>query len=253
VVVPVAGGAGNAAEEVAGAYSPAVVSDRRDLGARISPQLEHVDGVEELVEQHPFTCPYLLSADCPGAGVDRPSPRPRVSPRWADDLPDGEVVGGVDGGGSDDADVLGFLAVVDVVDFGRVVVVVVLVVVGFGVVPLEPLGLVVVVVDDFEVDDFEVDDFEVDDFEVVGFEVGGGVEVLAPDALAVVVVVEARTVDFVVGVVDAAGTLGSSLAGVSSRAWPGVPAAGGGATAGGGIRSSRRAYCMIRAKTGADT
>jgi hypothetical protein len=158
------------------------------------------------------------------------------------------VVGGVDGGGSDDADVLGFLAVVDVVDFGRVVVVVVLVVVGFGVVPVEPLGLVVVVVDDFEVDDFEVDDFE-----VVGFEVGGGVEVLAPDALAVVVVVEARTVDFVVGVVDAAGTLGSSLAGVSSRAWPGVPAAGGGATAGGGIRSSRRAYCMIRAKTGADT
>ena len=51
VVVAVGGRARDAAEEVAGADSPAVVRDRCDLGARISPQLEHVDRVEELVEQ----------------------------------------------------------------------------------------------------------------------------------------------------------------------------------------------------------
>ena len=83
------------------------------------------------------------------------------------------------------------------------------------------------------------------------------------DPFVVVVVVDGFKEDgegaagFVVDVVAAAGAgaLPSSLPGVSSRAWvgptPGAPA--GGATAGGGIRSSRRAYCMIRAKTGADT
>ena len=51
-VMAVGGRAHDATEEVAGGDGPAVVGDRRDLGARISPQLEHVDGVEELVEQH---------------------------------------------------------------------------------------------------------------------------------------------------------------------------------------------------------
>ena len=57
VVVAIGGGADHAAEQVAGADGPAVMGDRRDLGARISPQLEHVDGVEELVKQHPVYVP----------------------------------------------------------------------------------------------------------------------------------------------------------------------------------------------------
>ena len=121
------------------------------------------------------------------------------------------------------ADVRDRVVVVVLDDFGRVVVVDVVV----------PLVVVVV------------------DFDVVAVD---------PDDRVVVVV--ALVVDFVVGfvvglVVDvvAFGTLASSLAGVSSRAGPGAPAAagGGGDPGGGGIRSSRRAYCMIRAKTGAET
>jgi hypothetical protein len=127
----------------------------------------------------------------------------------------------------DPAELLDFGRVVVVVELGRVVVVVVLVGLGFEVDPVEPDALVVVVVDDFDVDGFVV----------------------------VVVVDLDGAAGFVVDVVAAAGTLGSSLPGASSRAWvgpaPGAPV--GGATAGGGIRSSRRAYCMIRAKTGAET
>ena len=151
-----------------------------------------------------------------------------------------------------------FGAVVPVVDFGRVVVVVdvggdfdveaddlVVVVVGDDFVDVEPDDLIVVVVvgDDFvDVVPLDPEDFAVVvvvgvDFEVdfVPVEEAGG---------------------FVVDVVAAVGTLGSSLAGASSRAWlgpvPGGPA-GGPATGGGGIFSSRRAYCMIRANTGAET
>jgi len=149
-----------------------------------------------------------------------------------------------------------FGAVVPVVDFGRVVVVVdvggdfdveaddlVVVVVGDDFVDVEPDDLIVVVVvgDDFvDVVPLDPEDFAVVvvvgvDFEVdfVPVEEAGG---------------------FVVDVVAAVGTLGSSLAGASSRAWVGPPAAGAaGDPGGGGIRSSRRAYCMIRANTGADT
>ena len=64
----------------------------------------------------------------------------------------------------------------------------------------------------------------------------------------------------VVDVVAAAGTSPTSLPGASSRPWlgaePGVAGAAGRpgtGLAGGGIRSSRRAYCMIRANTGAAT
>jgi hypothetical protein len=133
----------------------------------------------------------------------------------APDAPGGDVVDVVE---------LDFGRVVVVVlaaaDLGRVVVVVVLEARGFGGVPrddgvVEP-RTVVVVVDDL----------------VAGRLAAG----------------------LVVVVVDAFGTFGSSLAGASSRAWAGPPATGGGGDpGGGGIRSSRRAYCMIRAKTGADT
>ena len=117
----------------------------------------------------------------------------------------------------------------EVLDLGRVVVVVELVGGGFDVeLPDDAFEVVVVVV-------------AVDDLDLVVVVVGGAVD----DFDLVVVVVDD---------VAAVGTLGSSLAVDSSRAWAGAPAAaGGGATAGGGIRSSRRAYCMIRAKTGADT
>ena len=128
-------------------------------------------------------------------------------------------------------------------DFGRVVVVVA---VDFG-----RVVVVVVVVADFE--------------RVV-------VVVVADDRGRVVVVVDVP-VDFdravvdvvvfvgaVVDVVAAAGTVPSSVPVPSSRAWVGPEpavacAAGrpGTGLAGGGIRSSRRAYCMIRAKTGAAT
>ena len=143
---------------------------------------------------------------------------------------------------ADDRD---FGEVVVVVDFGRVVVVV-LVGVDFDVEPedfvvvvvvdgelFDPDGFVVVVVVDGEVD------FVGDVAGDLGARGSGGV----PRG------------DSVVEVVAAVGTLGSSLAVDSSRAWdgpePGAPP--GGATAGGGIFSSRRAYCMIRENTGADT
>jgi hypothetical protein len=137
-------------------------------------------------------------------------------------------------------------------DFGRVVVVV-LVGVDFEVAP-DGLVVVVVVEDD---DDFGGGVLEDDGFVVVVVvDVADGLD----DGLVVEVVVD-FVVDFVVEaglvvvVVGAAGALGSSPAVDSSRAWlgpePGVTA--GGATAGGGIFSSRRAYCMIRAKTGAAT
>src|ERR671931_437913 len=101
-------------------------------------------------------CPYLF--DWPeGAGLDRPSSRPRVSPRLAPDAP---------------GDVVDVVLLADAV-LGRVV---------------------VVVVDDLLVDPFAVV-VVVDDL-LVG---------LAP-GLVVLVVVEAF------------GTLGSSLAGASSRA-----------------------------------
>src|SRR6266550_1076268 len=80
-------------------------------------------------------CPYLF--DWPeGAGLDRPSSRPRVSPRLAPDAPGGAVVDVVEPD--------------ELVDFGRVVVVVVL-----DDLLVEPL-LVVVVVDDFVVEPFVV-------------------------------------------------------------------------------------------------
>ena len=140
------------------------------------------------------------------------------------------------------AEDLGFGLDVGVVDFGRVVVVVVAA--DFDVDPVEPEDFIVVVVVGGA--------FGLDGFDPAGFDPGG---------FDVVVVTGARGFggvpweDSVVEVVAAAGTLGSSLAGASSRAWvgPAPGAAAGGATAGGGIRSSRRAYCMIRAKTGADT
>lgn len=122
-------------------------------------------------------------------------------------------------------------------DFGRVVVV-------DDAFVVEPRA-VVVVVDDLFVDrivvvvvDLDVEPFAV----VVVVDPFGFVEGPAPAGLVVVVV-------------DALGTLGSSLAGASSRAWAGPPgaAAGDGDPGGGGMRFSRRAYCMIRAKTGAET
>lgn len=177
------------------------------------------------MEQHPFTCPYL--PDRPEGGLDRPSPRSRVSPLAG--LPVLVVVDEE----RDPADVLD--RVVVVVDLGREV-----------------------VVADFEVD--VVVDLDLDRVVVV-------VADPRPDAPAdrVVVVVTFLAVDGVVAgllsedfgltvVVVAFGTLASSLAPLSSRAGPGVPEAGaGGDPGGGGIRSSRRAYCMIRANTGADT
>ncbi len=190
--------------------------------------------------------PYL--SDWPEeAGSDRPSPRSRVSLRLLPDVP-GEVVDVVDA----PADELERGAVVVVADFGRVVVVV-----------EPPADLrVVVVVDDLVVDPLAVvvvvDDLVVDPLAVVVV-----VDDLLVDPLAVVVVVDdlvpgfaGLAVGLVVEVVEALGTFGSSLAGASSRARAGplgAGAAGGGDPGGGGIRSSRRAYCMIRAKTGADT
>jgi hypothetical protein len=143
----------------------------------------------------------------------------------------------------------------EVFDFGRVVVVVVDD--DFDD-ELDPDGLVVVVVveEDFEADGLVVvvvveADFEADGLVVVVVVVDFDVDVEdLPDDLDVVVVVA----DFpVVEVVAAAGTLGSSLAVDSSRAWLGPAPGTGGDTAGGGIFSSRRAYCMMRANTGADT
>jgi hypothetical protein len=129
-------------------------------------------------------------------------------------------------------------------DFGRVVVVV-----------ADDFGGVVVVVVDFGRVVVVVDVFE----PVV-------VVVAAVDFERVVVVVVAVDLDGpdpVVDVVDAVATAGavpSSPPGASSRPWvgpdPGLAGAGGRpgtGLAGGGIRSSRRAYCMIRAKTGAAT
>lgn len=120
--------------------------------------------------------------------------------------------------------------------------------------------VVVVVLDDFVVD-FVVEPravVVVVDEPVVDFVV---------DPLAVVVVVDGLTTGFdslvVVLVVflgdvvevDAFGTLGSSLTGASSSARAGPLATGptAGEPGGGGIRFRRRAYCMIRENTGADT
>ena len=177
--------------------------------------------------------------------MDRPSPRSRVPLccSWDDDGPGFAVVDVVD-----DADELR--------DFGRVVVVVE----DFDVEDFD----VVVVVEDFDVDLEEVvvvEDFDaplvvvvVDDGDVA---LAGFFEVVAVVGLVVGFVVGGFEVSFdrVVEVVDAFGTLASSLIPASSRAWAGAPgvAGGGGDPGGGGIRSSRRAYCMIRAKTGADT
>src|SRR5919198_4106316 len=70
-------------------------------------------------------CPYLF--DWPeGAGLDRPSSRPRVSPRLAPDAPGGSVVDVVEPDEPDEEAVLDRGLVVAVVDFGRVVVVVLL-------------------------------------------------------------------------------------------------------------------------------
>ena len=143
--------------------------------------------------------------------------------------------------------------VVAVVDFGRVVDVLLLAEVDFGRV------VVVVVLDDRVVEPLAVV-VVVDDLVVEPLAVVVVVDDLFVEPRAVVVVVDdllAGGFDdgLVVVVVDALGTFGSSLAGASSRAWAGDPAAAGagGDPGGGGIRSSRRAYCMIRAKTGADT
>src|ERR1051325_3133143 len=141
-------------------------------------------------------CPYLF--DWPeGAGLDRPSFRPRVSPRLAPDAPGAvvDVVALAERG-------RGVVVVLGDVDFGRVVVVVEDLVV-------EPLAVVVV-----------VDDLVVDPLAVVVVVDGLRVELL------VVVVVDDLVVGgLVVVVVEAFGTFGSSLAGVSSRAWAGAPAA----------------------------
>jgi hypothetical protein len=147
-------------------------------------------------------------------------------------------------------------------DLGRVVVVVVVLVgVDFDVDPFDPdfdVVVVVVVVDDLDVD---VEPFEDDGLVVVVVadrvvavvDFGGGeVDFVAP-AVEAPGLGDPPREDSVVDVVAAAGALGSSLAVDSSRAWVGPPAAAGGATAGGGMRSRRRAYCMMRAKTGADT
>jgi hypothetical protein len=162
--------------------------------------------------------------------------RPRVPSRLAPDVPDREVL--------------------VVVPLDRVVVVVE----DEDVVAADAeRGRVVVVVDDFEVPlrmvVVVVDDLLVD-------------RVVEPFAVVVVVDDLATGFDsFVVGfvvavaffaVVDvvAFGTLGSSLAPASSSARA-APAGPGGETGGdpggGGIRSSRRAYCMIRENTGAET
>jgi len=150
-----------------------------------------------------------------------------------------------------------------------------------GVVDFDGLLVVVVVVDDDGVVSAELRDLgRVVD--VVAVDLGRVVVVVAVDFERVVVVV---VVDFervvvvvvpvgfdgdvvvvvpfdgaVVDVVAAAGIVPSSLPVPSSRAWvgpePGVACAAGRpgtGLAGGGIRSSRRAYCMIRAKTGAAT
>jgi len=87
------------------------------------------------------------------------------------------------------------------------------------------------------------------------------VVVVVADLERVVVVVAFELA--VVDVVDAAagaGALPSSLPGASSMAWvgpePGVARVAGSpgtGVVGGGMRSSRRAYCMIRANTGAAT
>ena len=190
-------------------------------------------------------------------GLDRPSLGPRVPFRLLPDVP---------------AELLDCpLRVVAVVDFGLVVLVVededvaaededrgrVVVVVDV------PARIVVVVLEDFVVPFavvVVVDDLVVDPLAVVVV-----VDALATgfDSLVVVVVV-ARGLGgvppedcFLAEVVDvvALGTLGSSLAGVSSsaRVGPLVAAPTSGDPGGGGIRSSRRAYCMIRANTGADT
>lgn len=170
--------------------------------------------------------------------MDRPSLGPRVPFRVLPDVPAEDF----------DFDPV----VVVVLDFGRVVVVV----------EDEDVaaddsdrGRVVVVVDDLLVDpravvvvvDDLVVDFVVDRVVVVVLDFGTGF-----DSLVVVEVVDLRAE--VVEVV-AFGTLGSSLAGASSRARVGPLAAGptSGDPGGGGIRSSRRAYCMIRENTGADT
>jgi len=131
---------------------------------------------------------------------------------------------------------------VAVVAFGRVVVVVLLLAAAAD------LGRDVVVVDDLDVEPRAV---------VVVVEPRAVVVVVDDLVVAlglVVVVVDDLVVDFGFVVVVDFGTFGSSLTRSSSRAWAGAPAAtGGGDPGGGGIRSSRRAYCMIRAKTGADT
>ena len=159
------------------------------------------------------------------------------------------------------AEDLGFGVVVGVVDFGRVVVVVVAA--DFDVDPVEPEDFIVVVVvgGAFGLDGFDPAGFDPGGFDVVvvtGARGFGGVprDGFDVEPLAVVVVVDDLAPGLaVVVVVEAFGAFGSSLAGASSRAWVGPTrgAPAGGATAGGGIRSSRRAYCMIRAKTGADT
>jgi hypothetical protein len=164
------------------------------------------------------------------------------------------VVGVVDFAGLPVVDVVDVSA--ELFDLGRVVLVVEVVVedddfdwddrggVVVVVEDFEPDGFVVVVVVDFEPDGLVVVVVVVDDFDVGDFDVGDF------DLDVVVVVACALPV---VEVVAAVGTLGSSLAVDSSSAWVGPVPAAGGATAGGGIFSSRKAYCMIRANTGADT
>ena len=214
-------------------------------------------------------------ADWPEEGrSDRPPVRPRVPSRSAPDVPDGEERPVDD---AVPAEVLDPDRVVLVVAFGRVVVVVeelvaadddrrrvVVVVEDLGV----PLRIVVVVVDDFVVD-LVVEPFAV--VVVVDARGLGGVprEGCAAGFDSLVVarglggvpredsVVGANLLAAVVEVV-AFGTLGSSLAPASSRARSTAPAevpggVTGGEPGGGGIRSSRRAYCMIREKTGAET
>src|SRR4051794_27689675 len=174
-------------------------------------------------------CPYLF--DWPdGAGLDRPSSRPRVSPRLVPDAPDGAVVdvvepGGPEDGEDDEGDGDGDEAAV--LDRGLVVAV-------------EDLVRGVVVVDDFDVELLVV--VVVDDFDVVLLVVVVVVDDFEVAPFVVVVVVDDRVPAFVVVVVvDALGTFGSSLAGASSRACAGAPAAAGagGDPGGGGIRSSR--------------
>src|ERR687887_847157 len=113
-----------------GADLPAARARRPNRGARGAASLR---------------CPYLF--DWPeGAGLDRPSSRPRVSPRLAPDAP-GDVVDVVEpeGADEDEDDVLDRGLVVAVVDFGRGVVVVLLAGADFG-------RVVVVVGDDLVVE-----------------------------------------------------------------------------------------------------